>query len=246
MKGQSIFIGCAGWSLGREHSPAFPGDGTHLQRYAAQLNGVEINSSFYRPHRRQTYARWADGVPEDFRFCVKVPRQITHEQRLADCEQCLEGFLEQCSGLGERLGCLLVQLPPSLVFDAAIAGAFFAALRAQYSGAVVVEPRHASWVDAEPLYMTFGLTQAVVDPSRISTDSSPRGMPQVNYWRLHGSPRIYYSAYDPDYLCNLARRVETASAQGSVWCIFDNTASGAALRNALELRALLSHSHRTS
>jgi uncharacterized protein YecE (DUF72 family) len=231
-----IFIGCAGWNLGREHWPAFAAEGTHLQRYAGRLNGVEINSSFYRPHRRQTYERWADSVPEGFRFSVKMPKHITHELRFAGCESALDKFLTECGGLGEHLGCLLVQLPPSLAFDEAVAEAFFTTLRQRFSGAVVLEPRHESWVSAEPMLMTHQIAQAAVDPSRISTDASPTGWTETQYWRLHGSPRIYHSAYDSTYLQNLAQALHSAAAAGAAtWCIFDNTASGAALGNALTL-----------
>jgi len=231
-----IYIGCAGWNVGREQTAVFPVEGTHLQRYGSQLNGVEINSSFYRPHRHQTYVHWAESVPRAFRFCVKVPKHITHELRLLDCEQPLDEFLGQCSGLGERLGCLLVQLPPSLAYDEPVAESFFRTLKEQYSGAVILEPRHESWVGAASLLMTYGVSQAAVDPSRISNDLSPAGAPDVQYWRLHGSPRIYHSAYDQPFLKRLATQLQVAAAEGvTVWCIFDNTASGAALRNALEL-----------
>lgn len=236
----SIFIGCAGWSLPRQHWPAFPEQGTHLQRYAALLNGVEINSSFYRPHKLQTYARWAESVADGVRFCVKMPKSISHERRLRDCEPELDAFLDQCSGLGDRLGCLLLQLPPSLAFDEPVAEAFFIGLRQRYSGAVVLEPRHESWAAAELLLMAYRIAQAVVDPSRISTDMAPCGWPGVRYWRLHGSPRIYHSAYDSAYLETLAGDLQVAAVDGiDTWCIFDNTASGAALGNALELRRIL-------
>ncbi|WP_198402836.1 DUF72 domain-containing protein [Pseudomonas koreensis] len=235
-----MFIGCAGWSLGREYWPQFPAEGTHLQRYAARFNGVEINSSFYRPHRRQTYARWADSVPPGFRFSVKVPKRITHELRLQNCDQALDEFLEQCGGLGDRLGCLLVQLAPSLAFEPISAEAFFVALRQRFDGDVVVEPRHASWVTAQPLLQAYRVAQAVVDPSRISTDGSAQGWAGLGYWRLHGSPRIYHSAYDERYLQALAQQLKVVAAQGAAtWCIFDNTASGAALGNALALTALI-------
>ncbi|WP_285415847.1 DUF72 domain-containing protein [Pseudomonas sp. efr-133-TYG-5] len=236
----SIVIGCAGWSLPREHWPAFPVQGTHLQRYAAQFNGVEINSSFYRPHQPQTYARWAESVPDGFRFCVKVPKSISHERRLRDCESELDAFLGQCSALGERLGCLLLQLPPSLAFDESLAEAFFIALRQRYAGAVVLEPRHESWVAAELLLMAYRIAQAVVDPSRISNDTAPQGWPGVRYWRLHGSPRTYYSAYDLPWLETLVGRLQVAAGDGvDTWCVFDNTASGAALGNALQLQQIL-------
>jgi len=109
-----VGIGCAGWSLPREAWPAFAEQGTHLQRYSGELSVVEINSSFYRPHRPATYRKWAASVPEDFRFCVKLPRQISHELRLRECDEALERFLGESTELAEKLGCLLLQLPPSL------------------------------------------------------------------------------------------------------------------------------------
>lgn len=239
-------MGCAGWSLGREHAPAFPGDGTHLQRYARQFNTAEINSSFYRPHRPQTYARWAESVPEHFRFSVKMPKLISHEQRLQDSGPALDEFLGQCAELGERLGCLLLQLPPSLAFDADVAQAFFTRLRERFAGPVVIEPRHESWVQAGPMLADQRIAQAAVDPSRLSTDRQPSGSTDVRYWRLHGAPRIYYSAYETDYLVRLAAVLQ-AEAQGGapVWCIFDNTASGAATGNALKLIELLGEPRQT-
>lgn len=146
-----IGIGCAGWSLPRGAWPAFAEQGTHLQRYSGELSVVEINSSFYRPHRPATYRKWAASVPEDFRFCVKMPRQISHELRLRECDEALERFLGESTEVAEKLGCLLLQLPPSLTFDPSTAEDFFAAMRARYDGALVLEPRHASWLDAGEL-----------------------------------------------------------------------------------------------
>ena len=83
-------VGCAGWALPKEHAGRFPGGGTHLARYAGRLPAVEINSSFYRPHRPATYARWAASVPEDFRFAVKVPKDATHARRLVNAEDVLD------------------------------------------------------------------------------------------------------------------------------------------------------------
>jgi uncharacterized protein YecE (DUF72 family) len=239
----TIFIGCAGWSLGREHAPAFPGEGTHLQRYARQFNTAEINSSFYRPHRPQTYARWAESVPEDFRFSVKMPKLISHEQRLQGSTEALDEFLGQCGELGERLGCLLLQLPPSLAFDGDVAEVFFTQLRERFAGAVVIEPRHESWVQAEPMLAGHRIAQAAVDPSRLGNDRQPAGWEGLRYWRLHGAPRIYYSAYETEYLARLAAALQAQAQRGApVWCIFDNTASGAATADALKLVELLGQS----
>lgn len=239
-KTASFYLGCAGWSLPREQWPQFPAAGTHLERYAQRLPAAEINSSFYRPHRHATYEKWAASVPEGFRFSVKLPKQITHERRLRDCDELLDEFLGQCSGLGEALGCLLIQLPPSFAYDEALVEAFFASLRARHAGPLALEPRHASWQQAEALLQRQRIARVAADPSPFEGSGQPAGWPGLQYFRLHGSPRIYYSAYSTDWLERLASQVRAAREQGSEsWCIFDNTASGAAVADALQLQRLL-------
>src|SRR3954471_16449790 len=134
-------IGTAGWTIPKRHAEGFPGEGSHLERYARQFSAAEINSSFHRPHARTTYERWAAAVPGHFRFAVKIPREITHKRRLVDTEDALEAFAGEVAGLGDALGPLLVQLPPSLGFEADVAGSFFAALRSRFEGPAVCEPR---------------------------------------------------------------------------------------------------------
>ncbi|HYW58265.1 MAG TPA: DUF72 domain-containing protein [Polaromonas sp.] len=235
-------IGCAGWSLPRDSWSQFPEEGTHLQRYAQRINAAEINSSFYRPHQPTTYARWAADVPADFLFSVKLPKTITHEQRLRDCGNLLDSFLPQAGGLGNKLGCLLVQLPPSLVLGEKIAQTFFKALRVRHEGAVALEPRHASWFTpaADQLLQHWCIARVLADPVLHDPGRWPGGWADMVYLRLHGSPRMYYSSYGDGVLRALADRMQMAAAEGKrVWCIFDNTASGAATHNALELGQLL-------
>ncbi|MEO5659933.1 MAG: DUF72 domain-containing protein [Polaromonas sp.] len=231
-----VKVGCAGWSLPRALWPEFPEAGTHLQRYAARLNAVEINSSFYRPHQAATYARWAASVPQHFRFSVKLPRTITHQLRLRDCDALLDTFVAQVGGLGKRLGCLLVQLPPSLAFDSDSAARFLSALRERHAGPVALEPRHASWFTspADALLRAWQLARVLADPIVHVAGRDPGGLAELVYVRLHGSPRMYYSAYAPAVLDALLVRLQTAAESGaSVWCIFDNTAEGNAVADAL-------------
>jgi uncharacterized protein YecE (DUF72 family) len=117
-----VRIGTAGWSIPKQHAAPFPSEGTHLERYGAIFNAVEINSSFYRPHRTATYERWAASVPEDFRFAVKVPKSVTHERRLKGTGDLLDQFVSEVGGLGPKLGPLLIQLPPSLAFQSGRSG----------------------------------------------------------------------------------------------------------------------------
>jgi len=234
-------IGTAGWGLPRLWRDRFPADGSYLERYAARFSAVEINSSFYRPHRRAVYQRWAATVPAGFRFAVKVPRAITHDQLLVAADVLLEVFLEEATGLGDRLGPLLVQLPPALAFDAERVDEFLRTLRGLHAGSVVCEPRHESWFDgeADALLRRHGVSRAGADPARVPAAAHPGGDERLVYYRLHGSPRIYYSEYEPERLGAYADRLRrSAAAQAETWCIFDNTTLGAATGNALALSAL--------
>ncbi|MGC8873439.1 MAG: DUF72 domain-containing protein [Chloroflexia bacterium] len=237
--GGIIRVGCAGWSIPKAYAEAFPGEGTHLARYARSLNAVEINSSFYRSHRPETYARWAGEVPANFAFAVKVPRAVTHIARLVGFEETMADFLCGVAGLGPKLGVLLVQLPPRLGFDPEVAAAFFGWLRARYKGGVACEPRHPSWfgTEAQELFVHYRVARVAADPVPEGCAREPGGWPGLVYFRLHGSPQIYRSAYELAFLDLLAGRLRAYAAGGvEVWCIFDNTAVGAATGNALFLR----------
>lgn len=234
----TLHIGCAGWNIPKIHVGEFPPSGSHLERYAARLNAVEINTSFYRPHRPATYARWRREVPDDFRFAVKMPRTITHEARLVGVEPQLARFLGEVAWLEEKLGPLLVQLPPSLRFRQLEAEYFFQQLRGQFSGSVVCEPRHDSWFEppADALLAAFHVARVAADPAPAMGAERPGGFSELVYYRLHGSPRCYYSAYEEPHLARLAETLGNGpSARHDTWCIFDNTAEGAATANALDL-----------
>lgn len=228
-----IYVGCAGWSIPWQHGHLFPEEGSHLERYAARFPAVEINTSFYRMHRPATYARWAASTPADFRFAVKLFRRWTHQRRLRDLEG-LDAFLEGPLSLGEKLGPLLVQLPPSLAFDPDLAARFLDELRAHFPGAVAWEPRHPTWFspEADGLLTRYQVARVAADPPVVPGGDLPGGWPGLRYWRLHGAPRVYYDAYDQATLDRLAQALRQAATQAPVWCIFNNTAAGAAIPNA--------------
>jgi uncharacterized protein YecE (DUF72 family) len=231
-----LHVGCAGWSIPKEHTGLFPAEGSHLERYASRLPAVEINSSFYRPHRPVTYARWAATVPKGFCFAVKVPREITHRRQLVGAVDLLDRFLGEVGALGEKLGPLLMQLPPKLPFGVDVAGAFLKALRERFAGEVVCEPRHASWFmpAAEKLLEGARVARVAANPAVVPAAACPGGWCGLIYYRLHGSPQVYYSDYSGEYLAALTDKLLTAATR-PVWCVFDNTARGAATTNALDL-----------
>lgn len=229
-------IGTAGWSIPRAAAEAFPGEGPVLERYARVFSGVEINSSFYRPHRRTTYERWAASTPADFRFAVKAPRLITHERRLADAAEPLARFFDEIAGLGEKLGPVLIQLPPSLAFDE-IAGRFLAGWRRRYSGPTALEPRHRSWFtqEVEARLVDARIARVAADPAVVPEAGRPGGWPDLVYLRLHGSPVMYDSAYDDAALADAAAMLEARAGAAEAWCVFDNTRLGAAATDGLRL-----------
>jgi uncharacterized protein YecE (DUF72 family) len=235
-------IGTAGWSVPSRYVERVPPGGSQLGRYARHLNTVEINSSFYRPHRRTTYQRWAQSVPEDFRFSVKLPKTITHQSGLADCGTSLDRFVEEVTGLGDKLAVLLVQLPPKSGVSKRVANRFFRDLRARIDTDVALEPRHASWFapGVSDWLADRGIARVAADPAPIAGAERPGGRTALAYYRWHGSPRIYYSNYNAAELASLKQCLEQDHVRDiSTWCIFDNTAAGAALGNALELEQSL-------
>lgn len=232
----SVRIGTAGWSIPRQHAEHFASEGAGLERYARLLRCAEINSTFYRSHRLSTYQRWAATVGEDFRFSVKAPKTITHECGLAPTREQMRGFVEEIGHLAPKVGPLLFQLPPRQAFDKAVARRFFEEVREEYpNGDAVLEPRHPSWfsTEAEMLLREFRIARVVADPPPVPEAARPGGDASLVYYRFHGSPRMYYSSYSAAWLERLA--AEMLAQTCDVWCIFDNTASGAALGNALEL-----------
>lgn len=244
-----MHIGTAGWSIPREVSASFPGTGQHLERYARVLNCAEINSSFYRSHRREVYERWAARTPPGFRFSVKLPRSITHDGRLRRARGPLQSFLAEAEGLGGRLAVLLVQLPPSFAFEARPVRSFFKLLSDLYGGSVVCEPRHSSWFTpaADRTLATLQVSRAAADPARWPQAARPGGWlgtrddggGAVLYHRWHGSPRMYWSRYEPPWLRQRAEELRAWPPNADCWCIFDNTAGGGATSNALELRSAM-------
>ena len=239
MSAAGIRIGCAGWSIGTPQRDLFGDGSSMLARYATRLDVAEVNSSFYRPHRRETWTRWAESVPAHFRFSAKMPRTISHELALRGAGLALDRFLGEVEGLGRKLGGLLLQLPPGLAFDARSASAFLRMLRRRSGVPVACEPRHASWFEprAGELLQRHGITRVAADPARCRTPRAPAVADDWSYWRWHGSPRMYYSRYDDDALQALADAVVAARGRRA-WVIFDNTAHGHAVTDALRFKAL--------
>lgn len=235
-------IGTAAWTIPAVAADRFPVVGGHLERYAERLQAVEINSSFYREHKAETYTRWGESVPESFRFAVKLSRAFTHTARLQVDPVALAESVARIAQLGKRFGVLLVQLPPSLRFQEKTVDSFFRTLRKCCEVPIVCEPRHASWLvpDARALLAMHHIGKVEADPEPCPWPESASAASGVLYLRLHGSPEMYRSDYDAQAIESSAVRLEQARERGvDAWCIFDNTTFGYATGNALDLAARL-------
>jgi uncharacterized protein YecE (DUF72 family) len=236
----TCYIGTAGWSVPNSMRELFPQTGSHLQRYSSVFNAVEVNTSFYKDHLPKTYERWAQTVPEDFRFSVKLSKYFTHERCLNVSEADLILVLDSIFHLGDKLGALLVQLPPSLTLEAKTADIFFASLRKAYSGLVAFEPRHISWISPEGLQMMkrYHLSKVFADPAPCPLPDQEALSSSPSYYRLHGSPEIYRSAYDLPFVSSISEEIKSHPGSAA-WCIFDNTTFGWSHENAYQLQEIL-------
>jgi uncharacterized protein YecE (DUF72 family) len=210
----TCYIGTAGWSVPNSMRELFPQTGSHLQRYSSVFNAVEVNTSFYKDHLPKTYERWAQTVPEDFRFSVKLSKYFTHERCLNVSEADLILVLDSIFHLGDKLGALLVQLPPSLTLEAKTAP----------EGLQMMKRYHLSKVFADPAPCPL--------PDQEALSSSP------SYYRLHGSPEIYRSAYDLPFVSSISEEIKSHPGSAA-WCIFDNTTFGWSHENAYQLQEIL-------
>lgn len=165
-----------------------------------------------------------------FRFAVKIPKEITHERATKDIRQPFEIFLQDISALGGKRGPLLCQLPPSLRFDLESFDAAFDTMRTLDQGPIVIEVRHRSWASEQAiaLLQRYSIDRVLADPALVWPASDFRQSPR--YVRLHGKPKVYYSKYTDAEIDAFSKLLGPDS-----WCVFDNTASGAAIENALTM-----------
>lgn len=225
------FIGTSGWSYSDWRGKFYPAGlaaAEFLPYLAQHFPTVEINSSFYRLQSPTTYRKWAASTPDGFRFAVKGPRSLRAGGDPAP-------FFDSLA-LGNKQGPILWQLAASQKFDAQKLDAFFKSLPAGFQYAL--EPRTAGYDTPEALDLLRKHEVALV-----MADSGGR-YPQYDqvtantiYIRLHGSPRMYYSNYQPEVLAQWATRIRQWRAAGhEPYVYFDNTAAGYAPANAAALR----------
>ncbi len=239
MEQQKIYIGCSGWNYSHWQGVFYPEDVPKkkwLQFYATIFNTVEINATFYRQFKDSTYINWYNKVPQDFCYSVKMSKFITHIKRLTDVTDEVQRFITSASILKDRLGVILIQLPPSLTFDAVRVATFLSLLPGNYRYAI--EARHNSWVcdSSFSLLQKYNIAWCISDTAgrypyyeAITAD--------FVYIRLHGSTRLYASNYSDNELSGWAEKI--VGWDKTIYCYFDNDFNAYAVYNAISLKKLL-------
>lgn len=242
----TLRIGTSGWSYPHWRGVLYPEgakSAEYLRLYARVFPTVELNASFYRMQRAETYGGQAAAVPERFVFAVKAHRSITHEMRLEGVEPRWREFVSSAMALREKLGPVLLQFPPSFRCRPDLLEAFLDARRrgASEPPRLAFEFRHASWFESGVLELlrAHGAALVAADSSR-----HPRAPLEITaqfaYLRFHGPEALFASSYSETQLNEWARRIrEWISAGLDVYAYFNNDAEGCAVRNALMLRELV-------
>src|SRR5512133_3312412 len=240
-----IHIGTSGWSYKHWHGIFYPEEvkpAKYLEYFISRFDCVELNSSFYHLPLKTTVEGWMNRTPDNFSFCPKLSRYITHQLRLKNSEEPLNRFFGIFDIMKSRLGPVLIQLPPGLPFDKLKASAFFDLLTGNYGDyRYSLEIRHKSWLSDEAfgLLEKHGIAFTIADSGdrypyyeRITTD--------FVYIRFHGNGQLYASDYSNDELSQFALKILSWSKkQKEIWIFFNNDINGYAIRNALKLRELI-------
>lgn len=207
-----------------------------LSYYSSQLSSVEVNYTFRRFPTEKSLLTWREEARPGFVFTLKANQRITHSKRLRDADDDVRDFLERARLLGDRLGCVLFQCPPSLKYDRGLIESFVGYLPPG-PPRFAMEFRHPSWIEARELLLSQGVAWCVAE-----TDDKDPG-PNDLSWEPAGYLRLRKTEYSDDELKAWADRIGPALASGSdVFCYFKHEDEGASTRMAKRLEALLGRS----
>ncbi|HEU4469518.1 MAG TPA: DUF72 domain-containing protein [Flavisolibacter sp.] len=242
---RNLYIGTSGWSYKHWKELYYPSrlpSTRWLKHYSEEFGTTEINGSFYKLPSVETVMTWVGQVPDDFIFCPKMSRYLTHMKKLMDPEEPLERFFSVFGHMRHMMGPVLVQLPPVLGFDYERAEALYRLMRKSYrSYQFVIEVRHNSWLDDDSLNLMakyeIGL---VISQSADHFPYSEMVTAKNVYIRFHGPGELYASAYSEELLSGYAKKIGNWIKDGHVvWAYFNNDMNGYAVEDARRLKLIL-------
>jgi uncharacterized protein YecE (DUF72 family) len=236
-----ILVGTSGWQYRDWRGRFYPRDLPQrlwLEWYAAAFATVEVNNAFYRLPERHTFENWRERTPDDFVMAMKMSRFLTHIKRLRDPQEPVARFLDHAASLGDKLGPVLLQLPPTLRADAHLLDAVLAEFPPHVK--VAVEPRHESWWVTAVQETLRRRRAALCWADRLGRPITPLWRTaDWGYLRLHegrGRPRPGYGGQALNTW--LDRITDAFEADKDVYVYFNNDPGGAAIRDAVTLAGL--------
>jgi len=245
MKFHHIHIGTSGWSYKHWSEIFYPKEikpDKYLEYYITRFSCVELNSSFYNLPLKTTVSGWTNRTPDTFRFCLKLSRLITHQLQLVNVEDPLHNFFDVFYGMKDRLGPVLIQLPPGLSFDKQLIHSFFNLIKEQYGQyRFAVEVRDKSWInDVFFDMLSQHKTAFVIADSGNRYPYNEAVTTDFIYLRLHGREQLYASDYHENDLRYYAGKINKWFEEGKeVWVFFNNDYHGFAVKNAEMLEGII-------
>jgi uncharacterized protein YecE (DUF72 family) len=237
----TIRIGCSGWIYRhwreRFYPPKLP-QRLWFAYYSEAFETVELNTSFYHLPKADTFAKWRDQAPPNFRYAIKAQRFITHMKKLIDCAEPVEEFIKRARNLGAAIGPVLYQLPPRFQLNRERLERFIDLLPPDLDH--VFEFRDKSWLTQEVLDLldARGVSFCVHDMAGSATPRWASG--PVAYVRFHGGAGKYWGRYSDEGLLGWSDWIVEQSRVGrDVWCYFNNDIDGHAIHDALTLRSMI-------
>lgn len=226
-------IGCSGFHY-KEWKEVFYPKGVPqrlwLDYYCQHFNTLELNATFYRFPQLSFLQNWYQKTPSHFSFAVKAPRLITHYKKFDDCKLLLTDFYDTVrKGLQEKLACVLFQLPAQLTYTEDLLQKIVSQLSSSFIN--VVEFRHASWWQPRVYEALSGHRICFCSISHPALPDEVISNTNVIYYRFHGVPQLYYSAYDESFLQKVITAIKAAKQVEQAYVYFNNTAQTAAINN---------------
>jgi uncharacterized protein YecE (DUF72 family) len=239
----AVYLGCSGFSYRDWKGILYPAGlppRKWFAYYCTQFNTLEVNVTFYRMPEAKVFEGWYEQSPADFRFAVKAPRQVTHYKKFGpEAAPILADFYGMVrESLREKLGPILFQLPPKAAYTDELLQRLLGLLDPAFHN--VVEFRHPSWWDGEIIRELGrrGISFCGQSYPAELPDDVIANTPQL-YYRFHGVPVLYTSAYSEEFLQGVARDVQAEPGVREAYLYFNNGIGGAGVLNARQLQQFL-------
>lgn len=238
-KKDNIHIGTSGWSYKHWAELYYPGGlkpTEYLSYYSRQFHTAEINTSFYHLLKETTVKNWIQQVPDDFLFCPKMSRYLSHMKKLHDAQEPVDRFCSVFDEIKKHLGPILVQLPASVHFHPELTEEFYKILKTKPDYRFAMEVRHDSWFADESIELMkkFGICLVLAH----SNDFPYLEVVTAKniYVRFHGPTSLYSSSYDDNFLFDYAQKFKHWKSEGhTIWAYFNNDVNGYAFLNAQKI-----------